>query len=223
MKCRYKVLISDRSNIEENLALEEALVQQAEQGVLCLFFWRNEDCVVIGRNQDPEAECRMDAAENLGIRIARRSTGGGAVFQDMGNLNVSFIAPADSLNELICEGILLKALEKCGIGIKLEEPVFGDNLICKDEFIKKANKELFNNSNYPGEKLIKYYDELSHHYTDGKLDWVLVNDQYLFHNSFILFRVVGIFILFQTSILFMALRASSLRQSPPISVNLSKR
>ena len=115
MKCRYKVLISDRSNIEENLALEEALVQQAEQGVLCLFFWRNEDCVVIGRNHDPEAECRMDAAENLGIRIARRSTGGGAVFQDMGNLNVSFIAPADSLNELICEGILLKALEKCGV------------------------------------------------------------------------------------------------------------
>ena len=115
MKCRYKVLISDRSNIEENLALEEALVQQAEQGVLCLFFWRNEDCVVIGRNQDPEAECRMDAAENLGIRIARRSTGGGAVFQDMGNLNVSFIAPADSLNEQICEGILLKALEKCGV------------------------------------------------------------------------------------------------------------
>ena len=108
-------MISDRSNIEENLALEEALVQQAEQGVLCLFFWRNEDCVVIGRNQDPEAECRMDAAENLGIRIARRSTGGGAVFQDMGNLNVSFIAPADSLNELICEGILLKALEKCGV------------------------------------------------------------------------------------------------------------
>ena len=90
-------------------------MQQAEQGVLCLFFWRNEDCVVIGRNQDPEAECRMDAAENLGIRIARRSTGGGAVFQDMGNLNVSFIAPADSLNELICEGILLKALEKCGV------------------------------------------------------------------------------------------------------------
>ena len=83
--------------------------------MLCLFFWRNEDCVVIGRNQDPEAECRMDAAENLGIRIARRSTGGGAVFQDMGNLNVSFIAPADSLNELICEGILLKALEKCGV------------------------------------------------------------------------------------------------------------
>ena len=108
-------MISDRSNIEENLALEEALVQQAEQGVLCLFFWRHEDCVVIGRNQDPEAECRMDAAENLGIRIARRSTGGGAVFQDMGNLNVSFIAPADSLNELICEGILLKALEKCGV------------------------------------------------------------------------------------------------------------
>ena len=71
-----------------------------------------------------------------------------------------------------------EALEKCGIGIKLEEPVFGDNLICKDEFIKKANKELFNNSNYPGEKLIKYYDELSHHYTDGKLDWVLVNAEY---------------------------------------------
>ncbi len=112
---RIRVLLSNRRNIEENLAAEEELVRQAAHGVLCLFFWRNEDCVVIGKNQDPEAECRMDAAENLGIRIARRRTGGGAVYQDTGNLNVSFIAPVDSLNEQICEGILLKALEKCGV------------------------------------------------------------------------------------------------------------
>lgn len=113
--CRICVLESDSRDIEENLAVEEELVQQAEQDVLCLLFWRNEDCVVIGRHQDPEAECHLDAAKKLGIRIARRRTGGGAVFQDMGNLNVSFIAPADSLDEQICEEILLRALVKCGV------------------------------------------------------------------------------------------------------------
>ena len=110
-----RVLRSDSRDIDENLSIEEELVQQAEQGVLCLLFWRNENCVVIGRHQDPEAECRLDIAEKLGIRIAKRRTGGGAVFQDIGNLNVSFIAPADSLDEEICENILLKALAKCGV------------------------------------------------------------------------------------------------------------
>lgn len=112
---RMRVLESDLREIEENLAIEEALVRQTERGVLSLLFWRNEACVVIGRHQDPEAECRMDAAEKLGVRIARRRTGGGAVFQDAGNLNVSFMATADSLDEEICERILLRALAKCGI------------------------------------------------------------------------------------------------------------
>lgn len=113
--CGIRVLQSDSRDIEVNLSIEEKLLRQAEKGMLCLFFWRNEDCVVIGRHQDPEAECRMDTAQKLGIRIARRRTGGGAVFQDMGNLNVSFIAHADSLDEEICEGVLLKALAVCGV------------------------------------------------------------------------------------------------------------
>lgn len=112
---RICVLESESTDIFENLALEETLVPQAERGLLRIFFWRNADCVVIGRHQDPEAECRMETAEKLGVRVARRRTGGGAVFQDMGNLNVSFIAPADSLDEALCERILLRALEKCGV------------------------------------------------------------------------------------------------------------
>jgi len=113
--CGIRVLQSDSRDAEENLSIEEELTGQAERGVLCLLFWRNEDCVVIGRHQDAEAECRLDAAEKMGIRIVRRRTGGGAVFQDPGNLNVSFIAYADSLDEAICQEILLKALVKCGV------------------------------------------------------------------------------------------------------------
>ena len=113
--CGIRVLQSDSRDAEENLSIEEELTEQAERGVLCLLFWRNEDCVVIGRHQDAEAECRLDAAEKMGIRIVRRRTGGGAVFQDPGNLNVSFIAYADSLDEAICQEILLKALVKCGV------------------------------------------------------------------------------------------------------------
>lgn len=112
---RIKILESESTDILENLASEEELVRQAEADLLCIFFWRNADCVVIGRHQDPEAECHMDMVKKLGIPIARRRTGGGAVFQDPGNLNVSFIAPADSLDEALCEHILLQALEKCGV------------------------------------------------------------------------------------------------------------
>lgn len=112
---KITALESGKTDIFENLAIEEKLTEQAERDTLCLFFWRNADCVVIGRHQDPEAECHMETVRRLGIPVARRRTGGGAVFQDLGNLNVSFIAPADLLEETMCAQILVRALAACGV------------------------------------------------------------------------------------------------------------
>ena len=98
-----------------NMSFDEYCLEQYPSDDSFFYLWRNAPSVIIGLNQNAYSEVNLGYLQAHDIRLARRVTGGGAVYQDTGNLNVSFIAPADSLNELICEGILLKALEKCGV------------------------------------------------------------------------------------------------------------
>ena len=81
-----------------NLAVEEYLFLHSEHDVFML--WQNARTVVIGKNQNAYAELDVDYARKQGIRIARRITGGGAVYHDMGNLNFTYISTKKGQNEI---------------------------------------------------------------------------------------------------------------------------
>lgn len=81
-----------------NLAFEEYILTHFRQGNI-LILWQNDNAVIIGRNQNTAEEINQQFVTEHRIRVIRRNTGGGAVYHDLGNLNYSFIADADSIDQ----------------------------------------------------------------------------------------------------------------------------
>ena len=85
-----QIHISTATNVFQNLAYEEYLVTQSKEDIL--LFYINTDAVVIGKHQNPWKE--VDLSENANQKkhtVARRLSGGGTVFHDVGNINFAFI------------------------------------------------------------------------------------------------------------------------------------
>ena len=74
-----------------NLALEEFLLRHAKTAEPLLLLYINEPAVIIGRNQNVLQETDPPFLNKRNIHLVRRLSGGGAVYQDLDNLNYSFI------------------------------------------------------------------------------------------------------------------------------------
>lgn len=109
-----RIVVSKETNPCHNLALEEELLKQAESGSTLLYLWVNRPCVVLGRNQNPYLECDMDYLKSEDIRLVRRKSGGGAVYQDLGNLNYTFINREGEGSQAMQQEVLLGMLRSLG-------------------------------------------------------------------------------------------------------------
>ena len=115
-----KLLVLKTQNPYINLAVEEYLFNTAKEDIFML--WQNAKTVVIGKNQNAYAEVNLDYANENGILIARRITGGGAVYHDLGNVNYSYISVKDdnkSIDFLPFATPIIEALKTIGVEAEL--------------------------------------------------------------------------------------------------------
>lgn len=117
------IIISNQTNPYLNLAVENHLLKTNNRDTISMFLWKNRHTVVIGANQNPFSECDLDKLIGDGGFLARRNTGGGAVYHDLGNINFSFVAHQSNFNILKHFSVIQNALRDYG----LETSISGRN------------------------------------------------------------------------------------------------
>ncbi len=102
-------LIGDKAVFDPALNLERDACYWRETYGNRARVWRNDRCVVLGRFLKPAEEVDVQVAQEKGIPVLKRASGGGAVYHDLGNLNYSLYLDLEGLR-LQDIGESLKAL-----------------------------------------------------------------------------------------------------------------
>ena len=137
---KIRIIKSTSNNPWYNLALEECLLNNIQENQVILYLWQNKDCVVIGRNQNPWKECRWNDMKAEGIKLARRLSGGGAVYHDLGNLNFTFLVDKKDYDLVKQLSVVLKAVRDQNINAEYT----GRNDIVSDNKKFSGNAFYFN-------------------------------------------------------------------------------
>lgn len=114
MPCIIESVCDD---VLRNLAVEEFLFDHAAEFAPALFLCRNRAAVVVGKNQNPWRECRVELLAEEGITLARRISGGGAVFHDAGNLNYGVVLPRAAYRADNVFDFVIAALDRLGLQV----------------------------------------------------------------------------------------------------------
>lgn len=109
---KLRVLVSDTFDPWFNLATEDWIFRDMDPNTHVLYLWRNADTVVIGRFQNPWTECNTAKMEEDKIKLARRQSGGGAVYHDLGNTNFTFMSSKENYDKSVNNQIIIDALKE---------------------------------------------------------------------------------------------------------------
>lgn len=125
---KLKLVVSSSPNPYLNVAVENYLMSLPADDTVTLYLWKNRRTVVIGQNQNPFAECNVELLCNEDGHVMRRTTGGGAVYHDDGNINFSFITTHDHYNLQRQFSVIINAVASFG----LQAEISGRNdLLCE--------------------------------------------------------------------------------------------
>lgn len=97
-----------------NMSFDEWCLEHLTSDDVVFCLWRNRPSVIIGITQNPETEVNLQFLSENGIDLVRRSTGGGAVYHDLQNLNYSFFGPVSVMDEHIVQ-MMADALRELGV------------------------------------------------------------------------------------------------------------
>ncbi|BDR73252.1 lipoate--protein ligase [Clostridium tetani] len=114
-KLNLKIIKSDSFSPYHNLALEEFLFNNLKKDEVIFYLWQNENTVVIGKNQNPWKECNVSLFQSEKGLVARRLSGGGAVYHDLGNLNFTFLMSEDLYDLKKQLSVIIDGLNSIGI------------------------------------------------------------------------------------------------------------
>ncbi|MBE6639644.1 MAG: lipoate--protein ligase [Ruminococcaceae bacterium] len=163
-------LLVYRSNCVDpyfNIATEKLLLESVSPGECILYLWQNQNTVVIGRNQNAWAECRTSLLEEEGGKLARRLSGGGAVFHDVGNLNFTFLVRDEDYDVDRQLSVIQAALEE--LGLQAEKSGRNDLLVQGQKFSGNAYYHHQGRSYHHGTLLIDAdMEKLSRYLTPSK-------------------------------------------------------
>lgn len=82
-------------DIGYNLATEQYLMNNKDFDEPILLFYYQKPCIIVGRNQNTLEEINQDYVAEHNIQVTRRLSGGGAVYDDLGNVSFSFVVDRD--------------------------------------------------------------------------------------------------------------------------------
>ncbi|MDD4343748.1 MAG: lipoate--protein ligase family protein, partial [Eubacteriales bacterium] len=146
-------VVNDSDNPFFNHAIEEYIIKNIEEDAFIL--WRNRPSILIGRNQNTLTEIDYEYVRQEKIDVVRRLSGGGTVFNDLGNINFTFITKKAQDGSSLSNGFekfafpVIKALQSLGVNAVFT----GRNDITIDE------KKFSGNAQY------HYKDKTLHHGT----------------------------------------------------------
>ena len=111
---KLKIFETSSTDPFHNQALEACLLKNVREETV-LYLWQNQKTVVIGKNQSAYGECNVSLLETEGGKLARRTSGGGAVYHDLGNLNFTFVMPVSLMDVNREDEVILSALRSLDI------------------------------------------------------------------------------------------------------------
>ena len=116
-----RYLRNTSTDVYFNMAFDEYALEQLPLDEPLFFLWQNRSAVIIGLNQNAYAEVDIDYLHQHNIALARRITGGGAVYHDLGNLNYTIVGRSSDIERDYPEYTrhMLHALQALGVQAEL--------------------------------------------------------------------------------------------------------